>query len=369
MTEKELFRTNNFDLIRLLAALEVAIHHSLHHFELSDHWLFHSTSWLPGLPIFFFVSGFLISKSYESNSRISEYARNRALRIFPALILCTTLSLISVFATGYLASHSWSLSLMVAWILGQVTIFQFYSPDFIRGFGSGALNESLWTVTVELQFYVLIPLIYWMLARAASRGQRTVMLAVLILAFVVPNVVFQQLMLDEHNSQKLAVKLTHVSFLPWLYMFLLGILAQQNFTWIHRLVRGRGLPIVCAYAATAYVTIHFFGWSTGNEIHPALFPLLAVTVLSVAYTAPTLCDRLLHKNDISYGVYIYHMPIINIMLYYGLLSKLSYVAMAVTLTVAIATCSWFIIERPAIRRKKRPLVDLAGTSSAYEGSK
>jgi len=351
MTEKELFRTNNFDLIRLLAALEVAIHHSLHHFELSDHWLFHSTSWLPGVPIFFFVSGFLISKSYESNSRISEYARNRALRIFPALILCTTLSLISVFATGYFASQSWSFSLMVAWILGQVTIFQFYSPDFIRGFGSGALNGSLWTVTVELQFYVLIPLIYWMLARAANRGQRTVILAVLILGFVVPNVVFQQLMLDEHNSQKLAMKLAHVSFLPWLYMFLLGILAQQNFTWIHRLVRGRGLPIVCAYAAIAYVTIHFFGWSTGNEIHP------------------TLCDRLLHKNDISYGVYIYHMPIINIMLYYGLLSKLSYVAMAVTLTIAIATCSWFIIERPAIRRNKRPLVDLAWTSSAQEGSK
>ena len=359
MNEKELFRTNNFDLIRMPVLEDL-------HFELSDHWLFHSTSWLPGVPIFFFVSGFLISKSYESNSRISEYARNRALRIFPALILCTTLSLISVFATGYFESQSWSLLHMIAWILGQVTIFQFYSPDFIRGFGSGALNGSLWTVTVELQFYLLIPLIYWMLARTSSRRQRTVMLAVLILAFIVPNEVFQQLLLDEHNSQKLAIKFARISFLPWFYMFLLGILAQQNFTWIHRLVRGRGLQIVCAYAAITYVTVHFFDWSKGNEIHPALFPLLAVTVLSVAYTAPTLCDRLLHKNDISYGVYIYHMPIINIMLYYGLLSKYSYVAMALALTIAIATCSWFIIERPAIRRKKRPLVDLARANSAQE---
>ena len=37
MTEKELFRVNNFDLIRLLAALEVAIHHTLKHFDLTDH--------------------------------------------------------------------------------------------------------------------------------------------------------------------------------------------------------------------------------------------------------------------------------------------------------------------------------------------
>ena len=358
MTEKELFRTNNFDLIRLLAAIEVAIHHTLHHFELSDHWLFHSTSWLPGVPIFFFVSGFLISKSYESNSRISEYARNRALRIYPALIMCTALSLISVFATGYLASQSWSLAQLTTWIIGQITFFQFYSPDFIRGFGSGALNGSLWTVTVELQFYVLIPLIYWMLARAASREQRTVMLAVLIIAFVVPNVVFQQLMLDEHNSQKLAMKLAHVSFLPWVYMFLIGILAQQNFMWIHGFVRGRGLPIVVAYAIVAYITVNFFGWSTGNEIHPALFPLLAVTVLAVAYTAPQLGDRILHKNDISYGVYIYHMPIINVMLYYGLGDTFYYATIAVALTVAIAACSWFVVERPAIRKKKRPLVAL-----------
>jgi peptidoglycan/LPS O-acetylase OafA/YrhL len=359
MTEKELFRTNNFDLIRLLAALEVAIHHTLHHFELHNNWLFHATSWLPGVPIFFFVSGFLISKSYESNSRIREYARNRALRIYPALIVCTALSLISVFATGYLASQSWSLVQITTWIIGQITFFQFYSPDFIRGFGSGALNGSLWTVTVELQFYVLIPLLYWILTRASkSRGQRMAMLSVLILLFIVPNVIFQQLKLNDQFSGHLLMKLAHVSFLPWLYMFLLGILAQQNFMWIHGFVRGRGLPIVVAYAIVAYITVNFFGWSTGNEIHPALFPLLAVTVLAVAYTAPHLGDRILHKNDISYGVYIYHMPIINVMLYYGLGDTFYYATIAVALTVAIAACSWFVVERPAIRKKKRPLVAL-----------
>jgi len=30
-----------------------------------------------------------------------EYARNRALRIYPALIVCTLLSLLAVFLTGY----------------------------------------------------------------------------------------------------------------------------------------------------------------------------------------------------------------------------------------------------------------------------
>ena len=161
MIGKDSFRTNNFDLIRLFAALEVAVHHTLHHFKLTDHWLYHSTSWLPGVPIFFFVSGFLISKSYENNSRIVEYGRNRALRIYPALVLCTILAVASAFMTGYLATQSWGIPEFLAWIASQVTIVQFFSPEFMRGFGSGVLNGSLWTVTVELQFYVLIPCIYW----------------------------------------------------------------------------------------------------------------------------------------------------------------------------------------------------------------
>ena len=359
MTEKELFRVNNFDLIRLLAALEVAIHHTLKHFDLTDHWLFHSTSWLPGVPIFFFVSGFLISRSYENNSRIAEYSRNRALRIYPALVLCTILAVISAFATGYLSTQSFSPSHFAAWILGQVTVFQFYGPDFMRGFGSGVLNGSLWTVTVELQFYVLIPMIYWMLTRASkSRGQRMAMLSVLILLFIVPNVIFQQLKLNDQFSDHLLMKLAHVSFLPWVYMFMLGIFAQQNFLKIHQFVRGRAVPIACAYALISYLTIHYFGWTTGNEIHPALFPLLAVTVLSLAYTVPTLSDRILHKNDISYGVYIYHMPIVNIMMYYGLVSQFGYAALALIFTVVASICSWFFVEKIAIRRKKRPLVTL-----------
>lgn len=360
MTDKELFRVNNFDLIRLLAALEVAIHHTLHYFELEDHWLYHRTSWLPGVPIFFFVSGFLISKSYESNSRIAEYARNRALRIYPALVVCTLLSLASVFATGYLASQAWSLPHLTAWILGQITVFQFYPPNFMRGFGSGTLNGSLWTVTVELQFYVLIPIIYGILACFAKtlRNCNAVLVA-MILLLVIPNVVFHKMMLDEQFSNSLVSKLVHASFLPWFYMFLLGVLAQKNFMKIHGFVRGRAVPIICVYGAIAFVTVHYCGWPTGNEIHPALFPLLAVTVLSLAYTWPTLCDRILHKNDISYGVYIYHMPVINIMMFYGLISNLGYAALSLALTFAVAACSWFIVERPAIRRKKRPLISLA----------
>ena len=153
---------------------------------------------MPGVPIFFFVSGFLISKSYESNSRITEYARNRALRIFPALIAVTILSVLSVFVTGYLSSQSWTISGLVLWVMGQMTVFQFYGPDFMRSFGSGVLNGSLWTVTVELQFYILVPVIYWILSKAVkNKFSHQLVLIRMILFFSLTNVVNYQL--HEHH--------------------------------------------------------------------------------------------------------------------------------------------------------------------------
>ena len=61
---------NNFDLIRLAAALQVASTHALPYFVPGSRswYLVRFLELFPGVPVFFFVSGFLISKSFEKNS-------------------------------------------------------------------------------------------------------------------------------------------------------------------------------------------------------------------------------------------------------------------------------------------------------------
>ena len=158
---KDSFKINNFDLIRLIAALQVAFHHSLAYLKIEHkYFLVEISALFPGVPIFFFVSGFLISKSYENNSVIREYAQNRILRIYPALIVCTFMALLSVWLTGYFTNIKTSIVQVVIWIAGQISFVQFYSPHFMEGFGTGILNGSLWTITVELQFYTLV-LDFW----------------------------------------------------------------------------------------------------------------------------------------------------------------------------------------------------------------
>ena len=57
---------NNFDLVRLFAALQVAICHSAGHFGYQN-FAITLLGYFPGVPIFFFVSGFLIYSSYEKS--------------------------------------------------------------------------------------------------------------------------------------------------------------------------------------------------------------------------------------------------------------------------------------------------------------
>ena len=66
MDNREIFSKNNFDLLRLFAAFQVATHHTLSHLNISydESGMLALLDAIPGVPIFFFISGYLISKSY-----------------------------------------------------------------------------------------------------------------------------------------------------------------------------------------------------------------------------------------------------------------------------------------------------------------
>ncbi len=72
------FLKNNFDLIRLFAAFQVALVHVFHIMEIETAWvgsfILHLLYLFPGVPIFFFISGFLISRSYENNSCLRSFS-------------------------------------------------------------------------------------------------------------------------------------------------------------------------------------------------------------------------------------------------------------------------------------------------------
>jgi len=349
------FRLNNFDLLRLLAALQVVFGHSIELTDLSMERspLFQFIHAIPGVPLFFFISGFLISKSYEINPKIKSYATNRILRIFPGLWFCLVVSLILIFISGY-QSNAFSYTHFSIRLLGQVSFVHFYHPEFLKGYGIGVLNGSLWTIGIELQFYIITPFLYkWFF----TKGNINRKLIILILLFMCINLWFYQYRADYRDL--LVYKLFGVTFAPYFYMFLVGVLFQKNFNFFYKYLSGKGGGVLTFYLIFAYILYSQFHITLGNGIGPWLFFPLACMVFSLAYTAVNISENLLKHQDISYGLYIYHMPVVNTVIFlvadWRFSNEWATVAIVLFSTIVLAIFSWFAIEKSALNLKKKAL--------------
>jgi peptidoglycan/LPS O-acetylase OafA/YrhL len=348
MTEK----TNNFDLIRFFAASQVVVMHSLEHLGIMhtrEHPIGQILYFLPGVPIFFFVSGFLISASFERTTTTIEFFRNRLLRIYPGLWTCLFVALLSVYVVGYFETVQVSVKSFVVWVFAQLSIGQFYSPDFMRGFGVGVLNGSLWTISVELQFYLAMPVVFMIF-----RQSRALFWGV-FLAFIGINL-FYTLTLAPRYSERIETKLFSVTFAPWIAPFLVGFLFNAYRDKLKPFYEGKALHWALAYVVLVVFGLWFQSFTdtiiSGNRITPLHYVPISFLVLAFAYSNRGASERILGSNDISYGVYIFHMPIINMWLYLELgATYLGMVAVCV-LTLVCAWLSWKLIERPALRMKR-----------------
>jgi peptidoglycan/LPS O-acetylase OafA/YrhL len=204
-------------------------------------------------------------------------------------------------------------------LITKTTILQFYNPEFLRGYGDGVLNGSLWTITVELQFYILLPIIYLIFLKVGSNSK----ILWLIGAFVLVNAFYDFLHTD--FSKNITFKLFHVSFAPWFFILyiLISFLAK---------------PLNADY---------------GNSLNPIIFFLLSCLIFSAAYSPVMLSNKLIGNTDISYGTYLYHMPIINFFLYMGFPKNYSLGALIFALTIAVSIVSWFLIEKPSLNFVKK----------------
>ena len=349
-----LYAINNFDLIRLLAALQVAFHHLIQQLKIEPSGIIFSsifkiTSLFPGVPVFFFVSGFLISKSYENSSHILSYFKNRVLRIYPALMLCVALSVISVIASGYYSTISLPIGKFIFWMFSQITIPGLYNPDFMRGYGSGVLDGPVWTLTVEMQLYILIPIVYMLVSHYKKDINKSII--VLIVIFSIINTIFSVAQDDAVFKTGVLFKLFNISFLPWFFMFLLGVFCQKNFATLYKYFHGKLFYVLGSYLLIFY-SLGVWWHLNLSIINPLMQLGLAMVIFSFAYSYTNVSNKLLRHNDISYGLYLYHMPVCNYFIYLGLEHNKIYLYLAVLLASIIAYISWISLEKPALLLKK-----------------
>ena len=234
-------KNNNFDLLRLFAAIQVVFIHSFHHlfddfgYKLNDSVIFfkEAITFIPGVPIFFLISGFLISLSYEKNPNIKDYITNRVLRIYPALYINILISFIILYHFNFVTFDF----TFFGWLIAQMSIVQFYNAEMFRGFGVGVINGSLWTISVELCFYIALPIIFFLFKKS-----RWIIIFFFIISFT--------LWVYDITSDKdiFYNKLLHVTIVPYFFLFLIGVCFYKYFEKIKYLIENNFLAWVVCFA-------------------------------------------------------------------------------------------------------------------------
>jgi peptidoglycan/LPS O-acetylase OafA/YrhL len=346
-------RLNNFDALRLLAAFQVAFYHGTSILHLQDPggwvgWIWGLGRLFPGVPIFFAISGFLIAQSFERNrNRFSSYVEARILRIYPALLLVGCLGATMLLLLGFFKGVPlWKCA---AWFFSTLAWGSSINPEFLRGFGTGVWNGSLWTISVELSFYVFLPIAYFLFDSRKRLLDRIFVL--LLAASVFLFMAFDGLIWGQTKSVGVLTKIVWFSLPGNLWMFLFGTLAVRYFARIRWLFEGKFLIWFSLLLIVGCVPAA--GWpfaaSAGHLFCQRL--LLAGMTFSAAFSGRKLSALLLHGQDLSYGLYLFHAPIFNLFFQFGLERSRTWYAAALSLSLFAAALSWIFVEKPALARK------------------
>jgi peptidoglycan/LPS O-acetylase OafA/YrhL len=346
---------NNFDLLRLLASLQVLFIHACEHLKItypeSVMILISPLLFFPGVPIFFTISGFLIIWSFERNKdQLKKFYRNRLLRIYPALWGCLLLTILVLLGFSIITPLQLCSKEMMTWLICQLTIFQFYTPDLLRSFGVGNPNGSLWTISLEIQFYLIVPILYWLIFKPAQKKIAYYCIALLCILSVSAYVYANSL-----PDESMQSKLTGVFLLPYLYNFIFGIIIYKEWKFFKRILSDKALywlafyllySLICSSYLKLYIPSYWpNAWGfLANSI-------LALTIISMAYTATSFSTALLRGNDFSYGIYIYHMLVVNVFVQLSYTGSILSLGCVFILTFLLAVGSWFLIEHPILKWK------------------
>jgi peptidoglycan/LPS O-acetylase OafA/YrhL len=331
-------QVNNFDALRLIFASMVVLFHIgvLSHAD-SLAWSLHVSASF-AVQGFFVVSGFLVTMSFENSSSIRSYVSKRLRRITPAyvaviLAAALGLSMISALPLGeyFTDREFWR------YVVFNLVLSNFSAPTLPGVFESNhmtAVNGSLWTIKIEVAFYCLVPFIVWATRRAGTFK----VLGTIFIASIIWKLGFSAA--ASATGMEIYGKLAKQ--LPGQMCFFAGGAWAYYRTLSGKTISG----LIAAIAVIVYALSS--GW-----VYDFTAPLAVTAVVYwAAISGPRLPSAAKH-GDFSYGIYLYHFPLIQTFLALGLYQR-SPLAGWITTVVVVALCaaiSWRVVENPFLHRR------------------
>ena len=321
-------RDNNFDGIRLVAALAVIIGHA---------WPLTGTAHPPRIAgiaiydlavlVFFSVSGYLITRSWQRSPVVRRFLAARVLRIFPALLVVVVLTtlLVGPLVTTLQPGAYFSATTTWGYLLNTTLVAVYDLPGVFTENPLPPVNGALWSLGPEFLCYLGVLGIGLLAVRARLAGFIVVTIALMVTSLV-----------SEDPIQTTAGA-----------MAFFGVSAV-----IATVARDRTLPLWPALVAVA-------GWLIVSVIvpeagRPLAWIVVPYVVVAVGIRATPVIRSAGRFGDFSYGLYLWGFLVQQVTIAtLGVLPLALDLLVVVPVTGILAYASWHLVEKRALALKSR----------------
>lgn len=335
---------NNFNILRVTAALMVmAGHMSYIMGGLERPKLLGEEIQTIGVKIFFLIGGYLITKSFLSDSNIIRYSLKRILRIWPPLAVYTCFA---AFILGPILSEltvSEYFSNRNLWLYFKN--LRFYVTYALPGVFTqnpypNAINGSLWTLPVEVAMYIIVPIIITFSKKRKDGSLYTALLAtftgLVCLIQILHHLYFPSWRFVIYGTD-IAQAMELVPF------YLIGMLYAVTPV-------KKYLNIEVAFILVLFCSCMKFE-TVGQLI--MLYLVFPYIIFSIALIEKPFFGNFMNRTEISYGIYLYGFFVQQIIVYYFLkylkvLPSFSIcLLISLLVTTILAYLSSIFIEKPS----------------------
>jgi peptidoglycan/LPS O-acetylase OafA/YrhL len=319
---------NNFTLLRLILALLVV----LGHFVILPagkpaSGIFGYANF--AVDTFFVVSGYLIYASFDNQPVIGKFYIRRLFRIYPLyMTVILAQALIMAVLAGGIRENANELLRYLGLNLMMANFLAHDIGGLLSGLHNPGINPSLWTLKIEFAFYLLLPLLWFLIQRFG--------LWFMVLLYIASSIYVAITLhygLDNFAKQ-----------LPGQMRFFIAGMALYRYrawltfpTWIG-IIAACGLFLICKYFS-------------GSSLIIPLYPICAGLIMYICvFRLPIIALPF----DISYGVYLLHGPLIQLSLLLGIfMDTPGFLLLLLSTVFLLALLAERIIEQPCIELGKR----------------
>ncbi len=323
-----------------------------------------------GVHLFFFLSGFVISYPFvRAKIRATtppswrHFAWRRFIKIVPSYVL----SIAVAYAIGYPRAQGPAIPVWQALVAHLLFVHTWFPTIY------GSINGVLWTLAVEVEFYLIFPLLWWCFQRAPWLTATAMIALSLAWRSAMASCCYTTLFTTYSENLPGYLGIFACGMIAaWIYCRLGEAYAARRYGGFAPILALAGGVFLIVLLQALYANRFADQWSLVWQIHTReLFGVAFAAVALGALWSPTILQRLLANSlltffgVISYNLYLYHQMLAREMLWHKFPTyslrphgdpawQLRYTLLAFALTIAQAALVTYLFERPLLRLADPP---------------